>query len=78
MAAVVSITCVVGVMQTGQLAAANAKLEQQVSALEILTNTFIYLESDIDRVCPESVSVAQYSPADVAGRVQFKTTRRVR
>jgi hypothetical protein len=67
-----------GAVQTGQLAAANAKLEQQVGALEILTNTFIYMESDIDRVCPESVSVAQYSPADVAGRVQFKTTRRVR
>ena len=45
-----------GAVQTGQLAAANAKLEQQVSALEILTNTFIYMESDIDRVCPESVS----------------------
>ena len=31
-----------GAVQTGQLAAANAKLEQQVGALEILTNTFIY------------------------------------
>jgi len=67
-----------GAVQTGQLAAANAKLEQQVGALEILTNTFIYMESDIDRVCPESVSVAQYSPADVAGKAQFKTARRVR
>ena len=65
-------------MQTGQLAAANAKLEQQVSALEILTNTFIYMEFDIDKVCPESVTVAQYSPAEVACREQFKTTRRVR
>ena len=67
-----------GAVQTGQLAANDEKLEQQVGALEILTNTFIYLESDIDRVCPESVSVAQYSPADVAGREQFKTARRVR
>ena len=65
-------------MQTGQLAAANAKLEQQVSALEILTNTFIYMESDIDKVCPESVTVAQYSPIEVACREQFKTARRVR
>jgi hypothetical protein len=58
-----------GAVQTGQLAANDEKLEQQVGALEILTNTFIYMESDIDRVYPESVSVAQYSPADVAGRV---------
>ena len=65
-------------MQTGQLAAANAKLEQQVSALEILTNTLIYMESDIDRVSLESVTVAQYSPAEVACREQFKTARRVR
>ena len=78
MAPVASVTCVVGVMQTDQLAAANAKLEQQVSALAILTHTFIYMESDIDRVCPESVTVAQYSPADVAGREQFQTACRVR
>ena len=57
MAAVVSITCVVGVMQTGQLAAANVKLEQQVSALEILTNTFIYgrIWSPISTKCAQRV-----------------------
>ena len=72
-------------VQAGQLAANDAKdertdekLEQQVGALAIFTHTFIYMESDIDRVCPESVTVAQYSPADVAGREQFQTARRVR
>ena len=55
-------------VQAGQLAANDKKLEQQVGALAIFTHTFIYMESDIDRVCPESVTVAQYSPAGVAGR----------
>ena len=65
-------------MHAGQLATNNEKLEQQVGALVICTNTFTYTEADSDRVYPESVPVAQYSPADVAGKVQFKTARRVR
>ena len=43
-------------MHAGQLATNNEKLEQQVGALAICTNTFTYMEADSDRVYPESVS----------------------
>ena len=47
-------------MHAGQFAtklATNEKLEQQVGALAICTNTFTYMEAvDSDRVYPESVS----------------------
>ena len=43
-------------MHAGQLATNNEKLEQQVGALAICTNTSTYMEADSDRVCPESVS----------------------
>ena len=69
---------VVAAVQAGKLERTDEKLEQQVGALVICTNTFTYTEADSDRVYPESVPVAQYSPADVAGKAQFKTARRVR
>jgi hypothetical protein len=43
-------------MHAGQLATNNEKLEQQVGALAICTNTFTYMEADSDRVYPESFS----------------------
>ena len=68
---------VVAAVQAGKLERTDEKLEQQVGALVICTNTFTYTEADSDRVYPESVPVAQYSPADVAGREQFKIACRV-
>jgi hypothetical protein len=51
-------------VQAGQLAANDAKvertdarLEQQVGALAILTHTFTYMEFESDRVCVESKSM---------------------
>ena len=68
-----------GAVQAGQLAAndakdkrTDAKLEQQVGALAIFIHTFTYMEFESDRVCVESKSMRQYSPADLGHKCSIK------
>ena len=59
-------------VQAGQLAAndakderTDAKLEEQVGALELPTNIFTHVEFHSDTVCLESVAARWFSAADL-------------